>query len=175
MAHARSLLLTFIAATTVILFPDAPAFAQPNPQFDGEAACDSIAYAQADAWNHVDARAIAAEFAPDGVFIARDGSEHSGRDAFADHHTALFRTVPKDRKKFVELGMMRELAPGVLLLDAVHKVTTVGEQSGADLRDDLRTVDDKLRVRYVFQQIDGRWLIVAQQETEIRDATSPKQ
>jgi uncharacterized protein (TIGR02246 family) len=173
MSRARSHLLAFTAAATFLVLASS-AFAQPNPQFDGEAVCDSIAYAQADAWSRGDAQAVAAEFAPDGVFIARDGSEHSGRDAFADHHTALFRIVPKDRKKSVELDMMRELAPGVLLLDAVHTVTSAGAQSGAELRDDLRRVEYKLRVRYLFQLIDGRWRIVAQQETEIWKATSSR-
>jgi uncharacterized protein (TIGR02246 family) len=168
MSLFRRSLPTSAALAAAILLVGTDALAQPNPLSEDEKDCRAIVTAQAEAWNRGDTRALAADFAPDGMFIAREGELCYGRDEFARHHAELFRSVPKDRKKFVGFGMMLGLAPDVMLVDAVHDVTTAGDQPAAEARDHLRPVEYRLHVRYVFRRAEGRWRIAAQQETEVR-------
>jgi uncharacterized protein (TIGR02246 family) len=143
--------------------------AQPNPSTADERACWRIVSAQAEAWNRGDAQALAADFSPDGELIASDGRVVAGRDEVAKHQAELFGTVLKDRHLWIKPRSMRGLGHEGMVVDTDHQIST-GREPAATGGCVTRTVERRLRVRYVFAWEKGRWWIVGQQETEDKSA-----
>lgn len=151
-----------------VLLVGGRAVAQPNPSTEDERACWNLVSAQAEAWNHGDAKALAADFAPDGEFIASDGSVVVGRDEFAKRQAGRVRTIPKDRRLWIKLRSMRELGTSGMLVDTDQEISTDPE-SAAPGNEAERRVERQLRVRYIFAKEEGRWWIAGQQETEVKE------
>lgn len=83
------------------------------------------------AWNKADADAFAAEFAEDADFVNIRGDYHSGREAVAHGHAAIFGSIYAGSRIRYSVARLRELAPGVLLahLDA-HLQVPAGPAAG---------------------------------------------
>lgn len=165
----RSRVSVLSVTIVAVLLVGGRAVAQPNPSTEEERACWDLVSAQAEAWNHGDAKALAADFAPDGEFIASDGSVVVGRVEFAKRQAVRFRRIPKDRHLWIKLRSMRELGSTGMVVDTVHEISTNAE-SAPPGNEAERTVERRLRVRYVFAKAVGRWWIAGLQETEVKDA-----
>lgn len=165
----RARVSVFSVTIAAALLVGARAVAQPNPSTEDERACWNLVSAQAEAWNHGDANALAKEFASDGEFIASDGSVAVGRDEFAKCQAERFRTIPKDHRLWIKRRSMRELGTSVMVVDTDHEISTDAE-SAAPRNEAERTVERRLRVRYVFTKAEGCWWIAGLQETEVKEA-----
>lgn len=161
----------FVLSVTIAaaLLVGGRAVAQPNPSTEDERACWRIVSAQAESWNHGDAKALAADFATDGEFITSDGSVAVGRDEFVKCQTERFRRIPKDRRLWIKLRSMRELGTLGMVVDTDHEISTDGKP-GAPGNEAERTVERRLRIRYVFTKAEGCWWIAGLQETEVKEA-----
>ncbi|HYZ77481.1 MAG TPA: SgcJ/EcaC family oxidoreductase [Gaiellaceae bacterium] len=107
-------------------------------------------------WNDRRGEAFAAPFAPDGVVVGFDGSEHQGREAiaaemeriFADHETAPY---------VKQVRSVRLLSPDAAVLRAVVGMIPPG---GSDI-EPARNAHQTL----VAAKQDGEWRIVLFQNT----------
>jgi uncharacterized protein (TIGR02246 family) len=70
------------------------------------------------AWNAGDGGAYAAPFAPDCDFTDVRGSRHHGRGAVAGGHQGIFDSIYRGSTVRYEVTSARELAGGVLLVQA---------------------------------------------------------
>ena len=117
---------------------------------DDEAAVRALVGRLEAAWNAADPDAFAAEFTPDADFVNVRGDYHSGRDAVAHGHEAIWKTIYAGSAIRYSLTRLREPAPGVLLahLDALLHVPT-GPFAGA-----IRAIPSLVLVREA-----GAWRI----------------
>jgi uncharacterized protein (TIGR02246 family) len=70
------------------------------------------------AWNAGDGAAYAADFAPDADFVDIRGARHHGAGAIAGGHQAIFGSIYSGSTVRYEVASVRELADGVLLVQA---------------------------------------------------------
>jgi hypothetical protein len=61
-----------------------------------------------------------------------------------------------------------------MVVDTVHEISTDAESAppGTEAK---RTVERRLRVRYVFAKAEGRWWIAGLQETEVKEAACSRE
>jgi uncharacterized protein (TIGR02246 family) len=117
------------------------------------------------AWAHGDADRWAADFADDAEFINILGMVMTNKQAMRDRHYQIFTGVFKGSRYQSALRRVRFLGNDVAIADVDIEVTGFsalppGAQPTAP--GVLRT-----RMRHVLHRIDGRWWIVASQNTAI--------
>lgn len=119
---------------------------------DDEAAVRALVGRLEGTWNAADAAGFAAEFTPDADFVNVRGDYHSGRDAVAHGHEAIWKSIYAGSTIHYSLARVREIAPGVLLahLDALLRVP-VGPLAG-----DISAIPSIVLVRE-----DGAWRIAS--------------
>lgn len=113
-----------------------------------------------DGWNRGSGQAFAAPFAADSDFIAFDGVRFRGREDLGRAHDPLFRTHLKGTRLVGEVTDVRFLANDVALMHASGGTILRGKTTPAPERDSAQTL--------VAIRRDGRWEIVAFQNTRVR-------
>lgn len=158
-----------IATCLVGAFPIVAATGSAAPPDAGTAA-DSIAIravvAELDsAWAHADAERWAAPYVEDAEFINVLGMLLPSRDALKARHHEIFTGVFRGSRYQGALRRVRFLGPDAAVADVDIAVTGFSAlPPGARPTDPgvLRT-----RMRHVLERIEGRWRIVASQNTAI--------
>lgn len=119
---------------------------------DDEAAVRALVGRLEATWNAADPPGFAAEFTRDADFVNVRGDYHSGRDAVAHGHEAIWKSIYAGSTIHYSLARVREIAPGVLLahLDALLRVP-VGPLAG-----DISAIPSIVLVRE-----DGAWRIAS--------------
>lgn len=110
------------------------------------------------AWNDGDGERYAWPFTADAEQVNIFGTRLSGRAEIAQRHDRIFKTIFAGSINVFELLGARELAPGVLLAQAV---STVSVPSGP-LQGELRTI-----ASLVLRRTDSQWQIVLFHNTRI--------
>lgn len=155
--------------------PSAPSTLQrsapPSSQRPASAlAADSVAIvalvAELDsAWAHADADRWVAPYAPDATFINILGMLLPDRAAVRERHDQIFRTVFSGSHYRSQLRALRFLGPDAAVADVDIEVTdfaALPPGSQPTQEGVLRT-----RMRHVLERADGRWWIVATQNTAV--------
>jgi uncharacterized protein (TIGR02246 family) len=128
---------------------------------DGDADQVRALYTRAmDGWNRGSGHAFAAPFATDSDFIAFDGVRFRGREGLGRAHDPLFRTHLKGTRLVGDVTDVRFLADNVALIHASGGTILRGKTTPAPERDSVQTL--------VAIRRDGRWEIVAFQNTRVR-------
>jgi len=70
------------------------------------------------AWNEADGRAFGEPFSADADFVDIRGEHHSGQEAIAAGHQAIFDSIYRDSSVDYELIQARELSSDVILAHA---------------------------------------------------------
>ncbi len=112
-----------------------------------------------------DAAGRTALFTDDAVVINAFGNRMEGADAVAAFWKELYSSGTFDQSKSERLDLRRkEIAPGLLLVDYVERVTgQVGPNSGRELPP--RTI----HITLVLRQKSGRWRIAYYRAGDVRD------
>jgi uncharacterized protein (TIGR02246 family) len=129
-----------------------------------ELAIRQLVAVQTEAWNRQDATAWSADYVPDADFINIRGTVFAGREQIAQRHAAIFDTIFKGTHAEVTVRKLVFLGDDVAVVDTTHVVTHYqGLPPGVQATEPglLRT-----QMRYVMQRTDGRWWIVAGQNTD---------
>jgi uncharacterized protein (TIGR02246 family) len=88
------------------------------------AALEAIVARLEAAWNAGDGRAFAAPFSPDADFVTIRAEHFRGREAIAQGHDAIFRTIYAGSVNHYTIGGLRLLRPDVALVH-VHAMLNV--------------------------------------------------
>jgi uncharacterized protein (TIGR02246 family) len=125
---------------------------------DDRAAVEALVARLEAAWNAADATAFAAEFTADTDFVNVRGDHHSGRDAVAAGHAAIWSSIYAGSTLRYSLTQLRELVPSVLLahLDAQLHVPA------GPLAGDISAIPS-----LVLVQDGGAWRIAAFHNTAL--------
>ena len=113
-----------------------------------------------DGWNRGSAEAFAAPFVDDVDFVAFDGTRFHGRDELVRFHDPLFKTHLKGTRLVGDVMDIRFLGSDVAVLHAYGGTILRGKREPAPERDSLQTL--------VAMKRDGRWQLVAFQNTRVR-------
>jgi len=109
------------------------------------------------AFNTNDADLLAAHMAADAVTVSVTGAELHGRDQILDAARSLLTGALRDQFARYDVDAVRFLRPDVAL---VHKRATATDASGTPI-----DLDHTMSALYVLTRQDGRWWIVARQNT----------
>ena len=113
-----------------------------------------------DGWNRGSGEAFAAPFVDDVDFVAFDGTRFHGRDELVRFHDPLFKTHLKGTRLVGDVMDIRFLGSDVAVLHAYGGTILRGKPEPAPERDSLQTL--------VAMKRDGRWQLVAFQNTRVR-------
>ena len=126
--------------------------------------------AQAAAWNRGDGQAWAAAFSEDADFINIRGDVFHGRDAIGQQHARIFAGPFKGSHATITVRRVTEPAAGVELIDTDHEVSGFAflpPGIAPSTPGILRT-----HMKYVAVKKNGRWELVAAQNTAVAPAAS---
>jgi uncharacterized protein (TIGR02246 family) len=84
------------------------------------------------AWNRHDVRAFAQPFALDADFTNVFGMRAKGREAIAQFHTPIFKTMFKDSRLVATETTVRILRPDVAAIDAHWEMTGARDPHGSE-------------------------------------------
>jgi len=113
-----------------------------------------------DGWNRGHADAFAAPFADEADFVAFDGTRFHGRDELVRFHEPLFKTHLRGTRLTGDVTDIRFLGADVAVIHARGGTIPRGKRQPAPERDSIQTL---VAVRH-----DGRWQLVAFQNTRVR-------
>jgi uncharacterized protein (TIGR02246 family) len=116
-----------------------------------------------DSWNRFDSKAFASVFAEDADFIHILGAHYTGRENIDKGHRVIFDTIYKGSHNEFEVHKVRPLGADVAM---------VFSQSTLDFFQGGSKVTIKSRPTFVAKRTDGKWEIVAFQNTLQKDAVS---
>jgi uncharacterized protein (TIGR02246 family) len=134
-----------------------------------EAAIRALVAEQAEAWNRGDAAAWSKDFVSEADFVNIFGMVLNGREEIEKRHADIFATIFKGSRtqvtvrRFVLVGKDKDVA----VVDTDHVVTGYGKlpptvhPTGEPAA--LRT-----HMKYVMKKVDGRWWIIAGQNTDVK-------
>jgi uncharacterized protein (TIGR02246 family) len=153
-----------VAAAQKLPVPPRPAAApRPTPAKKIEAEASALTSALVKAFNAHDARAVAAQWAPDGVHTATlSGEKIEGRQAIAVAYGKLFEADPK-LELALRVNSVRRVADDVLSAECS---SVVRRGSGEISRSNLIAV---------LVRRDGRWTIDQVRETDVVADKDPSQ
>ena len=123
------------------------------------AAITAIVQSQADAWNHGDAQAFAAHYAPDGSFTNVIGQQIYGKPGFIQQHAMIFSTIYKGSHNVFTVGHVQFIRPDVAVADIDGALTGANR-----LPPGLHPAADgalHVKLQEVMTKEDGGWLIRA--------------
>jgi uncharacterized protein (TIGR02246 family) len=134
---------------------------ETGKQINDEAGVNAVVHGFEDAWNRHDMDAFAILFATDADFVNVVGMRWVGRDAIKQHHAASHATVFKSSTLKIGETTLRFLKADVATARSVWTLSGITSESGqlAPTRAGILT--------NVLARIDGRWLIVLTQNTDI--------
>ncbi len=151
---------------SLMLAPVAALADEPrNPE---ETTLRQLIAAQTEAWNRHDAAQWSKDFAPDADFVNIAGTVFQGRAEIEKRHAGIFASIFKNSRTQVTVRRLVFLGPDIAVVDTDHEVTGhEGLPPGVQNTEDgvLRT-----RMRYVMRKAEGKWLIAAGQNTDVKPA-----
>jgi uncharacterized protein (TIGR02246 family) len=130
-------------------------------QINDEVGVNAVVHGFEDAWNRHDMDALAALFATDADFVNVIGMRWVGRDAIKQHHAASHATNFKSSTLKIGNTTVRFLKADVATARSLWTLSGITSESGqlAPSRTGILT--------HVLERIDGHWLIVLTQNTDI--------
>jgi len=143
----------------------AAALAQPSGTAADSASIAAIVADLDSAWANADADRWAAHYVPDAEFINILGMLMPNTQAMRARHDEIFQGVFKGSRHHGTLRRLRLLGADAAIADVDIEVTGFSALPPGSRPTEpgvLRT-----RMRHVLQRIDGRWWIVATQNTAI--------
>lgn len=157
----------FVAVVLSLLLLATGAARADEPRNPDEATIRQLVAAQAEAWNRQDAAAWSKDFAPDADFVNIVGSVFQGRAEIEKRHAAIFASVFKGSRTRVTVRRLVFLGAGLAVVDTDHEVTGHGGlPPGVQNSDESGTL--RTRMKYVMRKTDGKWQIVAGQNTDVK-------
>ena len=164
------MLKTMNATGLVLLLSIMPAGnVQEAPQ---EAGIRAIVASQAAAWNAGDGAAYARDVAPEVSFTNLFGMVMYGAPAFAARHSQILKTFYKGTTKRHVIRRLRFITPDVAIVDIdneVHGVKTLPPGLTVPADGILKT-----QLMEVFVRRDGRWLIEAYHNVDVKPGQANK-
>lgn len=173
----------FVAALVFALLPgtgmmntEAPeaideAAAMGTLENSGDAVLQQIIDTQVHAWNHKDAAAFASTFSEDALFISVRGDRVTGRPAIEANHAFIFNGPYRSSTITMTVESVLHPADNVAVVDAECVVR------GFDfLPPGIALAEPGVlntRMRYVVENRDGLWTIIAAQNTVVTPAPMP--
>ena len=132
-----------------------------DKQINDEAGVNAVVRGFEDAWNRHDMDAFAMLFATDADFVNVVGMRWVGRDAIKQHHAASHATIFKSSTLKIGDTTVRFLKADVATARSVWTLSGITSESGqlSPTRTGILT--------HVIARIDGHWLIVLTQNTDI--------
>lgn len=131
-----------------------------------EQAVRSVLEEQTTAWNMYDAKAWAKDFTADSDFINILGMHFQGREEIEKRHADLFRSIFSKSQLQVTVQKIRFLSPTSAVAETIHEL-----RGYTRLPPGIRPTDStdllRTRMKYVFVQTAGKWMIVSAQNTAI--------
>ena len=122
-------------------------------------------------WNRRDAAAWAAQFAVDSDHINVVGMLFEGQDENHRRHAEIFAGMFKNSTLQHHIRRLRFLSPEIALVDLDSVMSIVGPLPPAFTAISQRNADGaavmRSRMRHVMTKADGRWTIVASQNSPI--------
>src|SRR5277367_4337820 len=153
--------MKYLFALGVLIMGVTSASVAMGKQINDEAGVNAVVRGFEDAWNRHDMDAFANLFATDADFVNVIGMRWIGRDAIKQHHAASHATI--FRSSTLEIGdtTVRFLKSDVATARSVWTLSGITSESGqlAPTRTGILT--------HVLEKIDGHWLIVLTQNTDI--------
>jgi uncharacterized protein (TIGR02246 family) len=126
----------------------------------------SVLAEQTTAWNQHDAKAWTKDFTADVDFINILGMLFQGREEFEKRHAGLFGSIFKDSQLVVTVQKVRFLSPTSAVAETVHELRGYSRlPPGIPPTDSTGLL--RTRMKYVFVQAAGKWLIVSAKNTAI--------
>lgn len=125
-----------------------------------EAAVRALYHEMMDAWDAGSSERFAAPFTANGHFVAFDGVHFRGREHIATFHQQLFDKWMKGSRLVGDVEEVRFLSPDVAVMHAVGNTVMRGKTRPARERASIQTL--------IAMRSDGRWHLVAFQNTRIR-------
>jgi uncharacterized protein (TIGR02246 family) len=153
-----------LSSMVAILFAAAPSFAQTRAQrremrmrgtAADEAAIRQVVERYRDAFNHHDAQAVAALYAPNADFTNMYGDGQHGRPAIERDYTNLFSGRLKEAHYNDTVKSIRMLGPRLAVMDANWEMSGTTGPNGAP-PNPVR----KGMLTWVMAQRDGEWYIL---------------
>jgi uncharacterized protein (TIGR02246 family) len=142
-----------LAAGGFVALRTTPAGAEP-PKAEEKALDKDRRAAFIAAFNKGDAKAVAAFWTPDAVYVDQDGREHKGREAIEKLYEKVFADN-KGAKLAIHVTSFKQVTPDVVLEDGVTEVTPAG--GGFPTADQFSAV---------LVKKDGEWYLQSIHETE---------
>jgi uncharacterized protein (TIGR02246 family) len=132
-----------------------------DKQINDEAGVNAVVRGFEDAWNRHDMDAFAMLFATDADFVNVVGMRWVGRDAIKQHHAASHATIFKSSTLKIGDTTLRFLKADVATARSIWTLSGITSESGqlSPTRTGILT--------HVIARIDGHWLIVLTQNTDI--------
>lgn len=120
---------------------------------------------QVAAWNAMDAEAWSADYTEDSDFINIMGTRFQDRAANKERHALLFGSLFRGSTLNAEIVRLRRLGEDGALVDVI--LILRGHQRPPPFLQNTSEGELRTRMKYVLQRIDGRWHIIAAQNTAI--------
>jgi uncharacterized protein (TIGR02246 family) len=132
-----------------------------DKQINDDLGVNAVVHGFEDAWNRHDMDAFAMLFATDADFVNVIGMRWVGRDAIKQHHAASHATMFKTSTLKIGDTTVRFLKADVATARSVWTLSGITSATGqlAPTRTGILT--------HVLERIDGQWLIVLTQNTDI--------
>ena|ERR1700761_3462016 len=138
-----------------------PASVAMDKQINDEAGVNAVVHGLEEAWNRHDMDAFAMQFATDADFVNVIGMRWVARDAIKQHHVASHATIFKSSTLKVGDTTLRFLKTDVATARSVWTLSGITSESG-------QLVPTRTGIfPHVLARIDGHWLIVLSQNTDI--------
>ena len=131
-----------------------------NKQINDEVGVNAVVHGLEDAWNRHDMDAFAMLFATDADFVNVVGMRWVGRDAIKQHHAASHATIFRSSTLKIGDTTVHFLTADIATARSVWTLSGITSEAGQPaIRTGILT--------HVLQRIDGHWLIVLTQNTDI--------
>ena len=132
-----------------------------DKQINDEAGVHAVVHGFEDAWNRHDMDAFAMLFATDADFVNVIGIRWVGRDTIKQHHAASHATIFKSSTLKIGDTTLRFPNTDVATARSVWTLSGITSESG-------QLVPTRAGIlTHVLARIDGHWLIVLSQNTDI--------
>jgi uncharacterized protein (TIGR02246 family) len=151
----------FIRIGALMVMDVTPASVAMDKQVNDEAGVNAVVHGFEDAWNRHDMDAFAMLFAADADFVNVVGMRWVGRDAIKQHHAASHAAIFKSSALKIGDTVLRFLKTDVATARSVWTLAGITSESAqlVPTRTGILT--------HVLARIDGHWLIVLTQNTDI--------
>jgi uncharacterized protein (TIGR02246 family) len=163
-------MISSIALVLALLASD-PAGPSSSQEAQAEAAIRAIVAAQAAAWSAGDARGFAEHIAPDVSFTNLFGMVMYGAPAFVARHAQILATFYKGTAKQHDIRRLRFVTADVAIVDIDNQVRGVKTMPAGIAVPPDGVV--KTQLMEVFVRRDGRWLIEAYHNVDVKPEAPP--